>query len=216
MYLYPPSPNPPQVETPDNFKPTLLSIVPTGEQNEVTDISHGDHGIVAVSEIEHDNKWNTVGPVEQVETTDRPSKESKSMPGTMVLVIGIILGAFVAMVLIVIIVLKMRTRVDGEIKGEESSGGGGGAGSSGSAAPAPRYQFAAPNDYGEIPAQRSLDRTTSEEEPDHRATTATTSLMEGRSQNNNGFFGANCSLNGERSRLFRKANWSKPVREWYV
>ena len=68
----------------------------------------------------------------------------------MVLVIGIILGAFIAMILIVIFVLKIRVRVDGlHVKCEEA---------------APRYQFAPPNDYGELGGEQE---------------TATTSLMEG-------------------------------------
>ena len=64
--------------------------------------------------------------------------------------------------------------------------------------------------------------------------TATTALMEGggprgpgRGPSGNGFFNNNCSTlaaaahaaahnGGDRSRLFRKSNGSKPVREWYV
>ena len=66
--------------------------------------------------------------------------------------------------------------------------------------------------------------------------TATTALMEGggprgpgRGPSGNGFFNNNCNNNlaaaaahaaanngGDRSRLFRKSNGSKPVREWYV
>ncbi|QQP41501.1 Uncharacterized protein FKW44_015902 [Caligus rogercresseyi] len=66
------------------------------------------------------------------EPADPPPVPTKTLPATMVLVIGIILGAFVAMILIVIIVLKMRTRVESAVKCE-------------SAEPppaAPRYQFA--------------------------------------------------------------------------
>ena len=95
---------------------------------------------------------------------------------------------------------------------------------------APRYQFAPPNDYGELGGEQE---------------TATTSLMEGSvappvvrgtipphgGMYNNGMFNNNCnplgparppmqqqqpSANGDRSRLFRKSNGSKPVREWYV
>ena len=51
----------------------------------------------------YDEKWN----VEEEEPEEEPPKKDphveKEMPATMVLVIGIILGAFVAMVLIVII-----------------------------------------------------------------------------------------------------------------
>ena len=165
------------------------------------------------------------------------------MPSTMVLVIGIIVGAFVAMILIVIIVLKIRVRVD-QPKCESSEA-------------APRYQFAPPNDYGEVGAGGEQE-------------TATTSLMEGSVApplvslgpstanvaasggipgsgvpgggvggpaalsggvgaglyNNGMFTNNNCasrplqppppSSNGDRSRLFRKSNGSKPVREWYV
>ena len=134
------------------------------------------------------------------------------------------------MILIVIFVLKIRVRVDGNhVKCEEA---------------APRYQFAPPNDYGELGGEQE---------------TATTSLMEGSvapppvggpnsglppgagpprppgppgagpmgGMYNNGMFNNNCaqpnprplgppSANGDRSRLFRKSNGSKPVREWYV
>jgi hypothetical protein len=121
-------------------------------------------------------------------------------------------------------VLKIRVRVDGNVKCEEA---------------APRYQFAPPNDYGELGGEQE---------------TATTSLMEGSvapptfrpnpSANvgmfsNNGMFNNNCqanapnlaaaassrpaaasaqppSSNGDRSSLFRKSKGSKPVREWYV
>ena len=119
-----------------------------------------------------------------------------------------------------------------------------------------RYQFAPPNDYGEVGAGGEQE-------------TATTSLMEGSVApplvslgpstanvaasggipgsgvpgggvggpaalsgvgaglyNNGMFTNNNCasrplqppppSSNGDRSRLFRKSNGSKPVREWYV
>ena len=158
-------------------------------------------------------------------SSDQPAIAAKALPATMVLVIGIILGAFVAMVLIVIIVLKMRTRVDGNgtLKCEEHA-----------VASAPRYQFAPPNDYGELGGPGGNGGVESERD------TATTALMEGASQprgpggpggpmgrHNNGFFNNNCSslaaaaqaaqvANGDRSRLFRKSNGSKPVREWYV
>jgi hypothetical protein len=87
-------------------------------------------------------------------------KPSRTPSGTMVLVIGIILGAFVAMLLIVIIVLRMRTGVDRSqmIKCEDSvgttaPGGMPGATNHGPGPPgAPRYQFAHPNDYGELGA----------------------------------------------------------------
>ena len=95
----------------------------------------------------------------QDEVIDKPSRTPS---GTMVLVIGIILGAFVAMLLIVIIVLRYRTGVDRSamIKCEDSAGGGHhshgpppgqGAGNAAGGG-APRYQFAHPNDYGELGA----------------------------------------------------------------
>ena len=200
---------------------------------------------------DYDTKWNEgEDSVEEMEEEDNESSNDypdiveKQMPSTMVLVIGIIVGAFVAMILIVIIVLKIRVRVD-QPKCESSEA-------------APRYQFAPPNDYGEVGGEQE---------------TATTSLMEGSvapplvslpptaSANaaanagapvgglpagvppggvggpaalsgvgaglyNNGMFNNNCasrplqppppSSNGDRSRLFRKSNGSKPVREWYV
>ena len=197
---------------------------------------------------DYDTKWNEgeeeKDDIDEEESpVDYPDIVEKQMPSTMVLVIGIIVGAFVAMILIVIIVLKIRVRVD-QPKCEEA---------------APRYQFAPPNDYGEVGGEQE---------------TATTSLMEGSvapplvslpptaSANaaanagapvgglpagvppggvggpaalsgvgaglyNNGMFtNNNCasrplqppppSSNGDRSRLFRKSNGSKPVREWYV
>ena len=87
-----------------------------------------------------------------------PEKASRTPSGTMVLVIGIILGAFVAMLLIVIIVLRMRTGVDRSamIKCEDSVGTSAPGGMPGApnAGPGhsgvPRYQFAHPNDYGEL------------------------------------------------------------------
>ena len=96
----------------------------------------------------------------QDEVIDKPSRTPS---GTMVLVIGIILGAFVAMLLIVIIVLRYRTGVDRSamIKCEDSAGGGHhshgpppgqGAGNAAGGGGAPRYQFAHPNDYGELGA----------------------------------------------------------------
>ena len=199
---------------------------------------------------DYDTKWNEgEDSVEEMEEEDNESSNDypdiveKQMPSTMVLVIGIIVGAFVAMILIVIIVLKIRVRVD-QPKCESSEA-------------APRYQFAPPNDYGEVGAGGEQE-------------TATTSLMEGSVApplvslgpstanvaasggipgsgvpgggvggpaalsggvgaglyNNGMFTNNNCasrplqppppSSNGDRSRLFRKSNGSKPVREWYV
>ena len=96
----------------------------------------------------------STGPSNE-EPLDKPSRTPS---GTMVLVIGIILGAFVAMLLIVIIVLRMRTGVDRSqmIKCEDSVGATAPGGMPGAPnqgpghAGAPRYQFAHPNDYGEL------------------------------------------------------------------
>lgn len=204
---------PEEISTPSTHKfvpPTLLPLPVPPDGN-------GNSDLVPLDTFESafDEKWNMEDPNTVTEPPDPPPVHTKTLPGTMVLVIGIILGAFVAMILIVIIVLKMRTRVDGVTKCEEPSSA------------LPRYQFATPNDYGEV------DQT------------ATTSLMEagqmvagpmggsmtnnhntsqqaqppqppGMAAANNGFFNNNCALNGDRSRLFRKSNGSKPVREWYV
>jgi hypothetical protein len=100
------------------------------------------------------------------------------MPATMVLVIGIIMGAFISMVLIVIIVLKMRTRVDGNLgkcDGDvhhshppphpvhHQNAVGCPPPGAPSANAAPRYQFAAAalqNDYGDLgrPTQAQVRR----------------------------------------------------------
>jgi hypothetical protein len=110
----------------------------------------------------------------------------------MVMVIGIVLGAFVAMFLTVVIVLKVRTGVDiAEYKQEEMQ----------------RYQFSSPT-----MAER-------EDYANHNDT-ASTSLIDGTTNvNNNSFFngGISTPFHGDRARLFKKANASnKPVREWYV
>lgn len=146
-------------------------------------------------------------PEEPEEHDSSPPQITKSMPGTMVLVIGIILGAFVAMILIVIIVLKMRTRVDSpgngiSVKCEE----------------APRYQFSAPpppNDYGEMSAAEQDTVTSSLIADPAGAVPSVSAMAAANHANNNGFFSA-FAHNGDRSRLFRKSNGSKPVREWYV
>ncbi|XP_071747001.1 neurexin 1 isoform X2 [Lepeophtheirus salmonis] len=169
-------------------QPTLFAI-PGQRLNENDD--EGGEGEGGPSDLDsenlgyegYDQKWNldeTEPP--SSEGADPPPIPTKTLPATMVLVIGIILGAFVAMILIVIIVLKMRTRVESAVKCETAEA-------------APRYQFAPPNDYGEL----------------GEGETATTSLIDGE----NGLFNS-CAVNGDRSRLFRKSNGSKPVREWYV
>jgi len=130
------------------------------------------------------------------EEEERQKMDSeKGMSATMSLVIGIIIGSFTAMILIVIIVLKVRTGVDiTEYKQEEMQ----------------RYQFSSPS----VP-----DR----EEFPHNNDTASTSLIDNGngkgSHQNNGFFngGLTTALNGDRARLFKKANnYGRPVREWYV
>ena len=115
-----------------NAQPTLLPLPIPSDDGE------GDGG--HVFETDFDEKWNVddedpplpppppksgphPGSGGGSAGHDPPSVPTKSMPGTMVLVIGIILGAFVAMVLIVVIVLKMRTRVDGAIKCKPGHGG---------------------------------------------------------------------------------------------
>lgn len=232
VLLYPatsPQPLPsPQVPL---HQPTLLPLPKPDGNNQHS--ANYDEGSERDFEKEFNEKWNVdEAPEEQ---TDAPPVPTKSMPGTMVLVIGIIVGAFMAMVLIVIIVLKMRTRVDGTIKCDDT---------------APRYQFAAPNDYGEIggaagghasgpgPGLGAGAGPGGVVEEHGARSTATTSLMEGarrpliptapmgaaaapppsNQSHNNGFFGSSFAnaLNGDRSRLFRKSNGSKPIREWYV
>ena len=265
--LYPDQAHTPSTNTIDAFNPPSMLPIPPEED---FDQDHIDIGIMDaggggggssnsnsgsssnnnnenINVIkDYDTKWNEGEDVEEEEEEehnpiDYPDIVEKQMPSTMVLVIGIIVGAFVAMILIVIIVLKIRVRVD-QPKCETEA--------------APRYQFAPPNDYGEVGGEQE---------------TATTSLMEGSvapplvslpptaSANaagvsggppgvgvpgpggvggpaalsgvgaglyNNGMFNNNCasrplqppppSSNGDRSRLFRKSNGSKPVREWYV
>ena len=203
-------------DPPQNVPPTLLPLpLPPPGGDKGIDLDGNNY-------VNYDEKWNVEEAVTEEPDSNNP-KSTKSMPGTMVLVIGIILGAFVAMILIVIIVLKMRTRMDGTLKGEEPVRGP--PGQPGGPGPlpvgpgaAPRYQFsnAGPHntDYGDPPRP-----------PDPG--TATTSLMEGGPSGmavgghvpllggqNNGFFPL--AMNGERSRFFRKSNGSKPVREWYV
>lgn len=182
--------------------PTLLPLPIPPKSPEVPDDNKG-----------FNEKWNYDDESGNDSGTDLVHK--KSMPGTMVLVIGIILGAFVAMVMIVIIVLKMRTRVDGTVKCEEA---------------APRYQFASPaNDYGEIGEQETATTSLidggvgsaggggggSGNVGVGMAAQASNALSAAAQQAANGFFN-NGAVNGDRSRLFRKSNGSKPVREWYV
>ena len=206
-------------EKPQHVPPTLLPLPlpPSGGGDKTLDLDGNNY-------VNYDEKWNVDETPTEEPDSNNP-KSTKSMPGTMVLVIGIILGAFVAMILIVIIVLKMRTRMDGSIKGEEPARGPPGSAGGppimpGGPGAAPRYQFsnAGPHntDYGDPPGP-----------PDPE--TATTSLMEGGPAGmavgghvpllggggqNNGFFPL--AMNGDRSRFFRKSNGSKPVREWYV
>ena len=241
ILLYPePTKSTEDVET---YKtPSMLPVPPPIDDDEDEDPANGGQD-TNTNYNDYDQKWNVEEAPEEEEPPEVTEFQAeKSMPGTMVLVIGIILGAFIAMILIVIFVLKIRVRVDGlHVKCEEA---------------APRYQFAPPNDYGELGGEQE---------------TATTSLMEGSvappavgpgsnsippgngrgppgsggpggggmgppgaPMYNNGMFNNNCnaasqsqqqprlqpppapSSNGDRSRLFRKSNGSKPVREWYV
>ena len=64
------------------------------------------------SEKCYDDKHNVLCDDVTAAPTDGPRKDIRGMSGTMSLVIGIILGSFIAMILIVIIVLKVRTGVD--------------------------------------------------------------------------------------------------------
>jgi hypothetical protein len=91
-------------EPPPNVPPTLLPLPlpPAGGDKNVDPLDGNNY-------VNYDEKWNVDEAATEEPDTNNP-KLTKSMPGTMVLVIGIILGAFVAMILIVIIVLKMRTR----------------------------------------------------------------------------------------------------------
>ena len=256
----------------DTYKtPSMLPVPPPNDDDESGGDPDKGKDPANANYVDYDQKWNEEEAPEEEEPPEVTEFHAeKSMPGTMVLVIGIILGAFIAMILIVIFVLKIRVRVDGlHVKCEEA---------------APRYQFAPPNDYGELGGEQE---------------TATTSLMEGSvappvgvpvgggpivsgpigsnsiphpgngrgpppgsgilpggnpaggppamqpiannanataAMYNNGMFNNNCnappasqqpqgqprlqppppSSNGDRSRLFRKSNGSKPVREWYV
>ena len=220
----------PTQSTKDTFNPPSMLPLPPDENNDVIEIvtnnkknreEKEERGVIKNFDEKHNMCGeNPCGEAEEDEPEVTLQME-KAKPVTLVLVIGIIVGAFVAMILIVIIVLKIRVRVDGP-KCDE-------------AAAAPRYQFAPPNDYGEVGGEQE---------------TATTSLMEGSvappiaptapgnapaalsggGLYNNGMFNNNCALrpplqqqpqpppsaNGDRSRLFRKSNGSKPVREWYV
>ena len=64
------------------------------------------------SEKCYDEKHNVQCDEVTQSPTEAPKKDIRGMSGTMSLVIGIILGSFIAMILIVIIVLKVRTGVD--------------------------------------------------------------------------------------------------------
>ena len=60
----------------------------------------------------YDDKHNVLCDEVTTAPTTAPKKDNRGMSGTMSLVIGIILGSFIAMILIVIIVLKVRTGAD--------------------------------------------------------------------------------------------------------
>ena len=94
ILLYP-EPTKSSVET-SYEAPTMLPIPPEEDDNDTSNDPDSTYK-------NYDEKWN----VEEEEPEEEPPKKDphveKEMPATMVLVIGIILGAFVAMVLIVII-----------------------------------------------------------------------------------------------------------------
>lgn len=76
----------------------MLPIPPEEEETEDTTLDSDS------TYVNFDEKWNVEEEEVEVEKKEEEQvKISKEMPATMVLVIGIILGAFVAMVLIVII-----------------------------------------------------------------------------------------------------------------
>ena len=65
------------------------------------------------SEKCYDDKHNVeCEDVHKQEAVPKKDTSNRGMSGTMSLVIGIILGSFIAMILIVVIVLKVRTGVD--------------------------------------------------------------------------------------------------------
>lgn len=140
------------------------------------------------SEICYDDKHNVLCDEVTKEPTEPPKKDMRGMSGTMSLVIGIILGSFIAMILIVIIVLKVRTGVEiNECKQEMK-----------------RYQFSSPN--GTEKEDFSLDTGT------------TSLINGKHQSSNGIFNGSiSHALTGDRAKLFKKANsYGKPVREWYV
>lgn len=111
------------------YNPPSMLPVPPEDYDIITTNVNKDKTSDTAHYEEFDQKWNVdETPEDEDDYPDiTPSKE-KSMPGTMVLVIGIILGAFIAMILIVIFVLKIRVRVDGQhVKCSEEA--------------APRYQL---------------------------------------------------------------------------
>jgi len=193
-------------EQPTHWQP----IDPVGSQTEHEVVKGYDEKYNMEEEDSFENKDK-----EQEEERQKMESE-RSMSPTMSLVIGIIIGSFTAMILIVIIVLKwncclffvsfftkkhkkVRTGVDiTEYKQQEEM---------------QRYQFSSPSvpDREEFPVYNN-----------HCGDTASTSLIDGGgkgSHQNNGFFngGLTTALNGDRARLFKKANnYGRPVREWYV
>ena len=137
-------------------------------------------------------------------------------PGT-VLVIGIIAGAIIAVILIVIIVLKMRTRVEGNFKVEEST--------------RTTYQFQqnshnlsqqGHNNSGTLNSTQAVAETTpldpngdqSNDTGFETPSIVGISTMPGTKATvipaSNGFYEKYVNNNG------RKKNGGKAVREWYV
>lgn len=193
----PPTPeDPPWVLTDDPTKIDIWNVLPIDDTTSKSVKCYDDKHNVLCDEV-------TTSPA------NAPKKDNRGMSGTMSLVIGIILGSFIAMILIVIIVLKVRTGADfADCKQEEMR----------------RYQFSSPS------------VTEKEDNFNSAGDTASTSLINNNNSSNSksnhhhgvcssnnggsggGFFnGGLTALNGERARLFKKANsYGRPVREWYV
>jgi len=155
--------------------------------NEVTILNKQD-ATTQHSEICYDDKHNVLCDDVTKMPTEPPKKDMRGMSPTMSLVIGIILGSFIAMILIVIIVLKVRTGVEiNECKQEMK-----------------RYQFLSPNG--------------TEKEEFSSDTGTTSLINGKNQNSNGIFNGSiSHALTGDRAKLFKKANsYGKPVREWYV
>ena len=95
ILLYP-EPTKGSVET---YEPPSMLPIPPEDEIETEDTTLDSDSTY----VNFDEKWNVEEEEVEVEKPEEHVKLTKEMPATMVLVIGIILGAFVAMVLIVII-----------------------------------------------------------------------------------------------------------------